>query len=261
MRYFVWLAMIICSGCAAPTADEVQNPVPQVDPDVVVQDPAPQDPTTVELTSTELDLVALDTTFLNAANAASRELGQPAVHHFVDLSDPNGLLWQGEAFGNSEKWIVLLQPMQNGGEAAIRFDISNGTETLDALMPPISEALPAVKQTAATPDAVLTFVRATLSGDTWSFAVSVDHPDTGWEDYTDGWHVETPAGEILTTRILAHPHVGERPFTRSSSGFAIPDGVTEVHVRAHDLISGYGTETVTVPIAEAGSDDRYEVFR
>ncbi len=36
------------------------------------------------------------------------------------------------------------------------------------------------------------------------------------QDYVDGWHVETAEGEILGTRILLHPHVGEQPFTRSS---------------------------------------------
>lgn len=254
MRYFIWLAMVICSGCTAPVADDPQ--IPPTEPDEVIQEPAAPD-----IVSTTLDLAALDTTFLNAVDDASGELDQPLEHYFVNASDSGSLLWQGEVFHSEDDWIVLLQPVQGGAETAMRFELSGSTQTLDALMPQIGEILPQAEQISAEPDAAITFVRATLSGETWTFSVSVDHPDTGWEDYTDGWHVETPDGEILTTRILLHPHVDERPFTRSSSGFAIPEGVTEVYVRSHDLISGYGTDTVAIPIAEAGSGELYKVIR
>ena len=70
-----------------------------------------------------------------------------------------------------------------------------------------------------------------------------------------------PDGEILGTRILLHPHVDEQPFTRSLSGVVIPEDVTEVVVRSHNLISGYAPEVVTVPIGESGSGERYEVER
>ncbi|MEZ4582876.1 MAG: hypothetical protein R3A10_14775 [Caldilineaceae bacterium] len=42
--------------------------------------------------------------------------------------------------------------------------------------------------------------------------MTLAYPDTGWDDYADGWHVATPAGEILGTRL--HPHVNEQPFTQ-----------------------------------------------
>jgi hypothetical protein len=47
------------------------------------------------------------------------------------------------------------------------------------------------------------------------------HGDTGWDDYADGWRIETPAGEVLGTRVLHHPHVEEQPFTRSLGGVEI----------------------------------------
>ena len=60
-------------------------------------------------------------------------------------------------------------------------------------------------------------VRAVQSGDgTWTFHVTVEHPDTGWDDYADGWDVLTPGGEVLRpdpdspfTRLLLHPHENE----------------------------------------------------
>jgi thiosulfate/3-mercaptopyruvate sulfurtransferase len=105
------------------------------------------------------------------------------------------------------------------------------------------------------------FVRARLQADgTWSFDVTVQHEDTGWEHYADRWEVLTPEGQVLTTRVLTHPHVNEQPFTRSQSGIVIPEGVTQVQVRAHDLVDGYGGREVAVDLTVAKGQD-FEVLR
>ena len=91
------------------------------------------------------------------------------------------------------------------------------------------------------------FVSAVLeSNGTWIFHVTVEHPDTGWEDYANGWDVLTPAGEVLRpdrssqfTRLLLHPHENEQPFTRSQSGIVIPEDVTQVRARAHDIVDDF----------------------
>jgi uncharacterized protein YceK len=105
------------------------------------------------------------------------------------------------------------------------------------------------------------------SAGTWTFYVTVAHPDTGWEDYADGWDVVTPSGEVLKanpgdpfTRLLLHPHETEQPFTRSQGGIAIPDGVTRVRVRAHDLVDGWGGREVWVDLTVDGGED-FEVER
>jgi len=47
-------------------------------------------------------------------------------------------------------------------------------------------------------DADVTFVRAVQTGDTtWTFHVTVEHPDTGWEEYADGWDVVLPDGTVI----------------------------------------------------------------
>ncbi len=107
------------------------------------------------------------------------------------------------------------------------------------------------------------FVRAVKESDagSWTFHVTVQHPDTGWEDYADGWDVVLSDGTVLKpdpespfTRLLLHPHVEEQPFTRSQRGIEIPPGITSVQVRAHDLVDGFGGEEITVDLqAEAGS--------
>jgi hypothetical protein len=105
------------------------------------------------------------------------------------------------------------------------------------------------------------------SNGTWTFHVTVSHPDTGWEDYADGWDLLTGENTVLKpdtdspfTRLLLHPHVDEQPFTRSQSGIVIPPGVTEMRVRAHDLVDGYGGREVLVDLDTPSGPD-YEVVR
>jgi hypothetical protein len=117
-------------------------------------------------------------------------------------------------------------------------------------------------------NADVTFVKAAQAADgTWTFSVTVEHPDTGWQDYADGWDVVTPDGQVLKpnpddafTRVLLHPHENEQPFTRSQGGIAIPEGVTQVRVRAHDLVDGYGGQEVVVDLT-ADSGLNFEVTR
>ncbi|MCF2871017.1 hypothetical protein L0664_08060 [Octadecabacter sp. G9-8] len=75
------------------------------------------------------------------------------------------------------------------------------------------------------------------------FDVTLSHGDTGWDDYADGWRVELADGTVLGTRVLAHPHVNEQPFTRSSQ-IMVPDGVTQVFIRASDNVGGWADDTV-----------------
>jgi hypothetical protein len=111
-------------------------------------------------------------------------------------------------------------------------------------------------------------VRAVQAADgTWTFHVTVQHPDTGWEDYADGWDVLAPDGTVIKpdpegpfTRLLLHPHVDEQPFTRSQSRIAIPPDVTQVRVRAHDLVDGYGGREVVVDLTVSSGPD-FEVER
>ena len=82
----------------------------------------------------------------------------------------------------------------------------------------------------------------------YNIDATVQHSDEGWNHYADKWDVLDEKGEVLATRVLHHPHVNEQPFTRGISGVVIPEGVTKISVRAHDLVHGYGGKTVTVEI-------------
>jgi hypothetical protein len=111
------------------------------------------------------------------------------------------------------------------------------------------------------------FVSARQETDgTWTFAVTVEHPDTGEDDFADGWDVVMPDGTVYKsgprefTRELLHPHVGEQPFTRSQGAISLPADVTVVLVRAHDSVDGYGGREVTVDLTVDSGED-FEVER
>lgn len=117
-------------------------------------------------------------------------------------------------------------------------------------------------------DAAVLHVRALLSGQgSWTFHVTVEHPDTGWDDYADGWDVVLPDGTVVKpdadspfTRLLLHPHENEQPFVRSQTGIIIPEGVEQVTVRAHDLVDGFGGPEIVVDLTKT-SGSGFEVER
>lgn len=89
----------------------------------------------------------------------------------------------------------------------------------------------------------------------WRFSVTLSHPDTGWDDYADGWDVVLPDGSVVKpnsseafTRTLWHPHVNEQPFTRSQGNINIPQPVNAVTVRGHDIKDGFGGKTLQIEL-------------
>jgi hypothetical protein len=88
------------------------------------------------------------------------------------------------------------------------------------------------------------------SAGTYAFDVTVRHADAGWEHYADRWENTGPGGAVYGTRVLAHPHDDEQPFTRSQGGIRVPGGVERVIVRAHDLIHEFGGKEMVVTLPD-----------
>ena len=147
-------------------------------------------------------------------------------------------------------------------------EITPSTTTPSAPTQPSTPAADPAEPKQNQPNADVTHVRAVLEASgAWTFYVTVAHPDTGWDDYADGWDVITPDGTVLKsnlddtfTRLLAHPHENEQPFTRSQRGIFIPDGVTQVTVRAHDIVDGFGGQEILINL-EIDSGPGYEIAR
>jgi hypothetical protein len=90
---------------------------------------------------------------------------------------------------------------------------------------------------------------ALRTGSTYSFNVTVRHADEGWEHYANRWEVLSLEGAVLATRVLAHPHVNEQPFTRSLSGVKLPAGTKEVRSRMNDKVHGAEGVALIVDLA------------
>ena len=69
--------------------------------------------------------------------------------------------------------------------------------------------------------------------------VTIRSRDTGWERYADQIEVLAPDGKVLATRVLAHPHDDEQPFTRDVSQVRVPSGIDTVTIRARFKPVGY----------------------
>lgn len=95
-------------------------------------------------------------------------------------------------------------------------------------------------------------VNVSGSGGSYTFSVTVQHADEGWDHFADRWEVVGKDGVVYGTRVLAHPHVNEQPFTRSGT-INIPNSVQNVIVRAHDSVHGFGGKEITVPLPVASN--------
>lgn len=85
----------------------------------------------------------------------------------------------------------------------------------------------------------------------FTISAEVEHGDDGWDHYANAWQVIGPDGSVIATRVLAHPHMNEQPFIRVLTDVSIPDNVSEVTIRARDLVHGFGGRTVTLTVRPA----------
>ena len=98
-------------------------------------------------------------------------------------------------------------------------------------------------------DVVITNSPSNIKGQ-YRFSVKLQHPDSGWDHYADKWSVVGSDGTVYGTRVLAHPHVNEQPFTRSLDRVVIPENIRKVSVRGGDNKGSTGGKTITVDVPE-----------
>ena len=66
----------------------------------------------------------------------------------------------------------------------------------------------------------------------FDIAVTIKHPDTGWDHYANEWVVVVDDDNEVAKRTLYHPHVKEQPFTRYVRDVKIPQDTTSIKVYA-----------------------------
>ena len=173
-----------------------------------------------------------------------------------------------EGTSTAETEPLPIEPAADEVEASATAVQTVTPTAVQTVEPTVTTEPTATQQGTGEANADVLFVLARQeSENTWRFTVTVAHPDTGWEDYADGWDVVLPDGSVARpdpnspfTRLLLHPHEAEQPFTRSQSGIVIAPGANEVTVRAHDLVDGFGGREVALDLTlDSGQD--YEVQR
>lgn len=82
----------------------------------------------------------------------------------------------------------------------------------------------------------------------YCISVTLEHADEGWDHYANAWDVIGPDGKVLATRVLAHPHVNEQPFTRSLGNIKIPEGIKRITIRGRDSVHDYGGKTLQLDV-------------
>ncbi len=91
----------------------------------------------------------------------------------------------------------------------------------------------------------------------YRFSVRIASPDKGCQQYADWWEILAADGELIYRRILAHSHVDENPFTRSSLKSLDIDPDATIFIRAHMNNAGYGgtvwTGTINSGLAAVGA--------
>ena len=103
----------------------------------------------------------------------------------------------------------------------------------------------------------VTIVSAELKntgGRLWTVSVTLTHTDTGWAHYADRWRVVDTQGNVISERVLHHPHVNEQPFTRSLYQVDITHDTTLIYIEAHDSEHGWNDEKLKINLNKVKND-------
>jgi len=104
-----------------------------------------------------------------------------------------------------------------------------------------------------TQETIVTGVDVSGAPGNYRFAVTLQSPDTGCEQYANWWEVVSEEGSLLYRRILLHSHVDEQPFTRTGGPIDIGADQTVI-VRGHMNPGGYGVQAFQGSVANGFVD-------
>ena len=78
--------------------------------------------------------------------------------------------------------------------------------------------------------------------------VTIEHQDTGWDDYVDAWEIFAPDGQILGQRPFFEPDLEDGKTVSALSGVVIPEDVKTAIIRARMHPHGHMGDPVEIAI-------------
>lgn len=82
----------------------------------------------------------------------------------------------------------------------------------------------------------------------YHISVTIEHKDTGWDDYVDAWEIVGSNGTLLGVRPFFEPELDEAKTVSALAGVVIPEDVKTVTIRTRKHPQGYEGEPVEITI-------------
>jgi hypothetical protein len=80
--------------------------------------------------------------------------------------------------------------------------------------------------------------------------VTIEHQDTGWDDYVEAWEITSPEGELLGVRPFFEPELDDTKTVTALAGVVIPEDIRTITIRARIHPTGIEGEPVQVQIPD-----------
>jgi hypothetical protein len=80
--------------------------------------------------------------------------------------------------------------------------------------------------------------------------VTIEHEDTGWDDYVEAWEITSPEGELLGVRPFFEPELETTRTVTALAGVVIPEDIRTVTIRARTHPNGIEGDPVQVQLPD-----------
>jgi hypothetical protein len=78
--------------------------------------------------------------------------------------------------------------------------------------------------------------------------VTIEHEDTGWDDYVDAWEIIGADGTVLGVRPFFEPELERNKTVTALAGVVIPEDIKTATIRTHKHPQGYEGDPVEISI-------------
>lgn len=78
--------------------------------------------------------------------------------------------------------------------------------------------------------------------------VTIEHEDTGWDDYVEAWEIFDPEGKLIGVRPFFEPELERAQTVSALSGVVIAEEIKTITVRARTYPNGFEGDPVEVQI-------------